>query len=162
MKTFDKPDQPQTSYSAPHFDMEEFVGDWYVAAGFSRVIDCYDCTRVKIIQSEKHEGLYEDTMTIQFPNHSRTIHTNITLHSPSIMKASYRMGATEGYDFWDILYNDDGILCVYYTGVNTFNSYRGMYVFSRKSGGLSVKAEQNLRAVLEKANISITYDDLCM
>jgi hypothetical protein len=162
MRTYEKVSQPQTSYRAPHFDMEDFVGVWYVAAGFSREIDCYDCTRIKVTRSEQQEGLYEDTMTIQFPTHVRTIHTNITLHSPSIIKASYRMAATDGYDFWDVLYAADGVLCVYFTGVNTFMSYRGMYVFSREAGGLSRKAEQNLREVLTKANISISFDDLCM
>ena len=158
---------PASSTLVESFELQDFVGEWYVVRGLSPQYDCWDCQKMSF--GSLVDGVLDYAYDVK-PEANRTSVTFdcsvIPLNgTSSLFSVPYSFqDAIEGVDTWYVLDRnaDDSAVLIYYCGENDMlkSWYQGAFVMSTTTA-VSDETLEQFENALSNSGLGISLDDFC-
>eukprot|EP00890_Picochlorum_soloecismus_P000983 jgi/Picsp_1/1886/NSC_05352-R1_violaxanthin de-epoxidase len=163
----DECETPPVSTGVEGFELQDFVGEWYVVRGLSPQYDCWDCQRMRFGQ------LADSVLDYAYDVKPAANRTSVTFDcsvipvngTSSLFSVPYSFqDAIKGVDTWYVLdRNEDGTaVLIYYCGENDMlkSWYRGAIVMST-TRKVSDETLKQFDLTLSNSGLGISLDDFC-
>ena len=149
------------------FDLEDFVGDWYVVRGLSPQYDCWDCQRMRF--GSLTDGVLDYAYDIKPAANRTSVTFECSVIPVNGSSSSFSVPYTfedviKGVDTWYVLDKsaDNSAVLIYYCGENDMlkSWYRGAFVMSTSKSVPDETLEQ-FDETLSNSGLDVRLDDFC-